>query len=134
MNWSQAKCLGATDFMHPERGASLQRHVPRDLREAEQLTRVVPQRADHHVGPEAGPVLADAPALLLVPAVAGRGPELELGVARLLRVGGVSIGDRIVRYGPLGKDNLPWILLDRALIYTRHDARTSCVTSERGRA
>ena len=28
-------------------------------------------------------------------------------------------GDRIVRYGPLSKDNLPWILLDRALIYTR---------------
>jgi hypothetical protein len=28
-------------------------------------------------------------------------------------------GDRIVRYGPLSKDNLPWVLLDRALIYTR---------------
>lgn len=28
-------------------------------------------------------------------------------------------GVRIVRYGPLGKDNLPWILLDRALIYFR---------------
>jgi small GTP-binding protein len=28
-------------------------------------------------------------------------------------------GDRIVRYGPLDKDNLPWVLLDRALIYTR---------------
>src|SRR6185295_11928825 len=28
-------------------------------------------------------------------------------------------GARIVRYGPLGKDNLPWILLDRALIYFR---------------
>jgi hypothetical protein len=28
-------------------------------------------------------------------------------------------GHRIVRYGPLGKDNLPWILLDRALIYYR---------------
>jgi small GTP-binding protein len=28
-------------------------------------------------------------------------------------------GARIVRYGPLGRDNLPWILLDRALIYTR---------------
>jgi len=28
-------------------------------------------------------------------------------------------GERIVRYGPLGKDALPWILLDRALIYYR---------------
>jgi small GTP-binding protein len=28
-------------------------------------------------------------------------------------------GARVVRYGPLGKDNLPWILLDRALIYYR---------------
>lgn len=28
-------------------------------------------------------------------------------------------GARVVRYGPLGKDNLPWILLDRALIYAR---------------
>ena len=28
-------------------------------------------------------------------------------------------GARVVRYGPLSKDNLPWILLDRALIYTR---------------
>lgn len=28
-------------------------------------------------------------------------------------------GHRIVRYGPLGKDALPWILLDRALIYYR---------------
>jgi hypothetical protein len=28
-------------------------------------------------------------------------------------------GHRIVRYGPLGRDNLPWILLDRALIYYR---------------
>jgi hypothetical protein len=26
---------------------------------------------------------------------------------------------RVVRYGPLNRDNLPWILLDRALIYTR---------------
>lgn len=28
-------------------------------------------------------------------------------------------GDRVVRFGPLGKDNLPWILLDRALGYFR---------------
>jgi hypothetical protein len=28
-------------------------------------------------------------------------------------------GERIVRFGPLGRDNLPWILLDRALIYFR---------------
>jgi hypothetical protein len=28
-------------------------------------------------------------------------------------------GERVVRYGPLGRDNLPWILLDRALIYFR---------------
>jgi hypothetical protein len=28
-------------------------------------------------------------------------------------------GERIVRFGPLGRDNLPWILLDRALIYHR---------------
>jgi hypothetical protein len=28
-------------------------------------------------------------------------------------------GSRIVRYGPLGRENLPWVLLDRALIYTR---------------
>jgi hypothetical protein len=26
-------------------------------------------------------------------------------------------GERIVRFGPLGTDKLPWILLDRALIY-----------------
>ncbi|HEV3028171.1 MAG TPA: DUF3482 domain-containing protein, partial [Planctomycetota bacterium] len=28
-------------------------------------------------------------------------------------------GERIVRFGPLGRDQLPWILLDRALIYFR---------------
>jgi hypothetical protein len=28
-------------------------------------------------------------------------------------------GERVVRFGPLGRDNLPWILLDRALIYSR---------------
>jgi len=28
-------------------------------------------------------------------------------------------GKRVVRYGPLGRDTLPWILLDRALIYFR---------------
>jgi hypothetical protein len=28
-------------------------------------------------------------------------------------------GERLVRYGPLGRDALPWILLDRALIYYR---------------
>jgi len=28
-------------------------------------------------------------------------------------------GERMARFGPLGRDNLPWILLDRALIYFR---------------
>ncbi len=38
---------------------------------------------------------------------------------------------RVVRYGPLGKDNLPWILLDRALIYTRKiSTRAHSVQSE----
>jgi hypothetical protein len=40
-------------------------------------------------------------------------------------------GARIVRYGPLSKDNLPWILLDRALIYTRAiSARAHSVQGE----
>jgi len=46
-------------------------------------------------------------------------------------------GERVVRYGPLGRDNLPWILLDRALIYTRavstrpHSVQGDLAISER---
>jgi hypothetical protein len=45
-------------------------------------------------------------------------------------------GERVVRYGPLGKEALPWILLDRALIYARavstraHSAQGDLAVSE----
>lgn len=40
-------------------------------------------------------------------------------------------GARIVRYGPIAKDNLPWVLLDRALLYARAiSARAHSVQGE----
>src|SRR4029453_11368204 len=39
--------------------------VARDLREADELATLVAQRGQHHVGPEARPVLAHPPALVL---------------------------------------------------------------------
>src|SRR5207248_1600750 len=47
-------------------------------------------RADDHVGPEAAAVLAEAPAFVLEAAVAGRGDELELALARVYVVVGVE--------------------------------------------
>lgn len=55
--------------------------VPGDLAKPEQFARGVADRGDYDAGPEAGAVLADAPALLLVASsLRGRG-ELALGLA-----------------------------------------------------
>src|SRR2546425_10744717 len=49
-------------------GAPALAQVPRYLREAQQLPALVTHGGHHDVGPEAGPVLADAPVLLFVAA------------------------------------------------------------------
>ena len=54
--------------------------VARDLREAGQPAVVVADRGDRHARPEAGAVLADPPALLLVAALADGDVELVVGM------------------------------------------------------
>jgi hypothetical protein len=65
-------------------------HVARDLREAAQVAVVVAQRGQHHVGPEVGAVLADAPTFLLEAAGVARDLELALRHALRDRVGRIE--------------------------------------------
>ena len=57
--------------------------VAGDLPEADQMAVGVPDRGDHDVGPEAGPVLADPPSLVLERAVGGGDGQLPIRLARL---------------------------------------------------
>ena len=57
--------------------------VAGDLPEADQVAVGIPDRGDHHVGPEARPVLADPPSLVLERAVGGGDGQLPVGLARL---------------------------------------------------
>jgi hypothetical protein len=58
--------------LHP----ALLRQVASDLGEAAQLAAAVVDGRDHHVGPEAGPVLADAPPFVLEASGGARPPQL----------------------------------------------------------
>src|SRR3954468_7664373 len=56
-----------------------------DLREPEQLSVFVPQRGDHHTGPEARTILAEAPPLILQSPFPGRYSELFVRPAAVNR-------------------------------------------------
>src|SRR5438874_920326 len=59
----------------------LDREVARHLREATQLARLVAERSDHDVGPEAAAVASQPPADVLVTSFAGGDDELPAGPA-----------------------------------------------------
>ena len=59
--------------------------IARDLGEADEVAVLVADRIDDHIGPEAGAVLADAPALLLEAALAGGGLKRSLRAGRPAR-------------------------------------------------
>src|SRR5213079_559245 len=74
-------------------GALLTGEVARQLGEADQPALAVAQRGDGDAGPEAGAVLADAPAFVDEPAGLGRDLQLVLGPAALARVGRIEGGE-----------------------------------------
>ena len=57
------------------------RQVTGDLQEASDLAAILPQSGDNDVCPEAGTILADAPALVLEAAGGGRHAQLMSGPA-----------------------------------------------------
>ena len=79
--------------------------VARDLGEADELARGIADRIDDDVRPEAGAVLADAPALLLEASLAGRGLQGPRGQPALPILVGVEAGEVLaddlrLRYSP----------------------------------
>jgi hypothetical protein len=83
--------------------------VARNLGEPDQRPLVVPDRLDDGVGPEAGAILSDAPALSLMPAMGPNGLQYSLGKAACSIFRGKESGkvlandlNRLVALDPLG--------------------------------
>ena len=93
-------------FLQPLLRLALLGHVAGDLGEADQLAVFVADRVDHHARPEAGAVLADAPALRFVAA------GLPRGLERAVRDSGVEILGRVEAAEMLADDVFGRIALD----------------------
>ncbi len=82
------------------------RHVPGDLGEASQVALNVAHRRENHAGPEAGAVLAQPPALLLVSPLGRSLLEFHLGLA------GLNVFSRVEARKVLADDFFVAVLLD----------------------